>query len=221
MNLDANLFSMAVAIGGYLLYGAVLLASLFTAPWHKVRSLENLNILLLSTALLSVVWQLKIGLHPSLGFHLLGATLFTLMFGWQFALMALTLILLVTFGVSDMLWPALGWSGLISVIIPILFSYTLLKVAQSHLPHNFFIYVLLNGFLCGGLSLLLAVGSTASLLLLTESYSWEFLSTKYLPFLPMMMLVEGFFSGMLITSLVIFRPEWVSTFDDRRYLYGK
>jgi uncharacterized membrane protein len=36
-----------------------------------------------------------------------------------------------------------------------------------------------------------------------------------------MMFAEAFFSGMLITGMILFRPEWVMTFDDKRYLHGK
>jgi uncharacterized membrane protein len=32
---------------------------------------------------------------------------------------------------------------------------------------------------------------------------------------------EAFTSGALITVLVVYRPQWVTTFDDRRYLDGK
>jgi uncharacterized membrane protein len=32
---------------------------------------------------------------------------------------------------------------------------------------------------------------------------------------------EAFATGMLITLMVVYRPAWVATFDDRRYLLGK
>ncbi len=32
---------------------------------------------------------------------------------------------------------------------------------------------------------------------------------------------EAFISNLVVTVLVVYRPAWVSTFDDRRYLRGK
>ena len=29
---------------------------------------------------------------------------------------------------------------------------------------------------------------------------------------------EAFATGMLVTLMVVYKPEWVSTFDDARYL---
>jgi uncharacterized membrane protein len=62
----------------------------------------------------------------------------------------------------------------------------------------------------------------ASLLFLCcSAYTWEDIAERYLPFIPMMIFAEGFFTGMLATSMVLFRPEWIGSFDDRRYLSGK
>jgi uncharacterized membrane protein len=32
---------------------------------------------------------------------------------------------------------------------------------------------------------------------------------------------EAFATGMLITVMVVYKPQWVATFDDRRYLLDK
>ena len=37
-------------------------------------------------------------------------------------------------------------------------------------------------------------------------------------FIIVMLFPEGFLNGMLMTILVVYRPEWVSSFDDREYL---
>ncbi len=38
--------------------------------------------------------------------------------------------------------------------------------------------------------------------------------------MPLMMLPEAMLSGMLMTGLVVFRPEWVATYSDARYVDG-
>jgi len=37
----------------------------------------------------------------------------------------------------------------------------------------------------------------------------------------LLMVPEAFITGIVIALLVAFRPQWVSTFDDNRYLKGR
>ena len=41
---------------------------------------------------------------------------------------------------------------------------------------------------------------------------------EYLPFFLLLAFSEAWLGGMATTLMVVFRPEWVTTFDDRRYL---
>jgi uncharacterized membrane protein len=43
----------------------------------------------------------------------------------------------------------------------------------------------------------------------------------YLPFVPFMVFGEGFMTGMLVTGMALMKPQWLTTFDDRRYIAGK
>jgi uncharacterized membrane protein len=49
-------------------------------------------------------------------------------------------------------------------------------------------------------------------------YPLDYLLENYLPFFLLMAFSEAFITGMLITMMVIYKPEWVATFDDKRYL---
>lgn len=49
-------------------------------------------------------------------------------------------------------------------------------------------------------------------MLCCSPYGWEMLGNRYLSFLPMIIFAEGFFTGMLAASLVLFRPEWIGSF---------
>jgi uncharacterized membrane protein len=42
--------------------------------------------------------------------------------------------------------------------------------------------------------------------------------TPCLPFYFLMDWAEAFATGMMVTLMVVYRPEWVATFDDARYL---
>ena len=54
-----------------------------------------------------------------------------------------------------------------------------------------------------------------------DAYPGEQLVEESLQYLPLFMFPEAFVTGMLITIFVVYRPDWVATFDDERYLRGK
>jgi uncharacterized membrane protein len=58
-------------------------------------------------------------------------------------------------------------------------------------------------------------------LFLSGAYALAYLKTNYLPYYILMGWSEAISTGMAITLMVVYRPEWVATFDDRRYLNGK
>ena len=52
--------------------------SILRAPWARLKDSEQLNVWLGMVVFLTIIWSLKAGVRPGLGFHLLGATVFTL-----------------------------------------------------------------------------------------------------------------------------------------------
>ncbi len=221
MNLPSNLFSDTFLYTAALLFVLSLVWALLKAPWHMLKQLENLNSLLGFSVLLLLLWSMKAGIHPGMTFHLIGATLFTLMFGWQFAILSMSLVLVAITAYSGIDWWSIPLNGMVMIVLPVQITRAALNIALKKLPHHFFIYSLFNGFLCGAITMAAVVMSSILLLLYFGGYTWPFITHKFLPFLPLMMFAEAFFSGMLITGMILFRPEWVMTFDDKRYLHGK
>jgi uncharacterized membrane protein len=164
---------------------------------------------------------MKAGIHPGLNFHLLGGTLLMLMFDWPLAIIGGSLVMLGTSLSSMHEFNSFSLNALLMVIMPVGISYGVLHLSVRYLPHHFFIYAIFNGFFTGGLAMLITVVLTSLLLMLFGLYTFDFLTLKYLPFAPMMIFAEGFFTGMLATSMALFRPQWIITFDDKRYLVGK
>jgi uncharacterized membrane protein len=69
---------------------------------------------------------------------------------------------------------------------------------------------------------MLATGLAATLLLgLSGVYPFEYLLSEYLPWFLLMAWAEAFTTGAAITLMVVYRPGWVVTFDDNRYLRNK
>ena len=221
MNFTADLFPEMFYWMAHLAFAMLLGWALYSAPWYKIRNRENLHVFLGTTVALLVIWSLKAGIKPGMSFHLLGATLLMLMFGWQFALFSISLVLLGQALYGNIEWFGFSLNALLMGGVPVLFSYAVFRLSLLFLPRHFFIYTLFNGFFCAGLTMAMTMVLVSLLLACCSHYSFETIRHSYLSFAPMMIFAEAFFTGMLATSMVLFRPEWIGSFDDRRYLSGK
>ena len=174
---------------------------------------------------LLLLWGVKAGISPGLGFHHLGATIFTLMLGWPLAIFGLSAILLLSLllehaGLTTQLL-ALGINGLLSIVVPVFTSYAMLKLSQRYLPDNFFIYIFVVAFFGAGLAVAVSRLVSMAVLGLAGVYSDATLIQESLLMMPLFMFPEAFITGMLISIFVVYRPNWVVTFDDERYIVGK
>ncbi len=190
------------------------------AGWGMLRDAGNLNIFLAATVAVLGLWLIKTGIKPGLSFHLLGATALTLMFRPLFALLALALVTAaITLWRGEYASFAANW--LIMGAVPVAVSWLLFRLIDRKLPNHFFIYVFLNAFFGAALAIS-AVGLTSTAFLATAgAYGLDYLLEEYLPYYLLIAWSEAFATGMLITLMVVYKPAWVATFDDRRYLLGK
>ncbi|MGD2055670.1 MAG: energy-coupling factor ABC transporter permease [Gammaproteobacteria bacterium] len=203
------------------MYGLLLAGALLTAPWSKLSDNEASHIYFGAVACVALLWSLRAGIEPGMNYHVLAVTSLCLMFDWQFALLAVSLILLITTWQGPAGWEAFAVNGLVMGAVPILFTRTLLYFSQRWLSHNFFIYIFLNAFLAGALSMLLCGLSAAAVLGLAHPPGPGGLAGDYLQMIPLLMFGEAFVNGMAMTLLVAYKPRWVATFHDRWYLQGK
>jgi len=84
-----------------------------------------------------------------------------------------------------------------------------------------FIYLYVVGFFGGALSVLVVMATNALVYGLFTDVAWESIVREYLQYTPLLILPEGVLNGMIITGLVMFRPEWVITYSDARYVDGR
>jgi len=218
MDIPAGLLPSSSLWIAAIVYAVLLVVALLTAPWAKILDQEGSNIYFGAVALLAVVWILRAGIEPGYNYHLLGATALCLMFDWQFGLAAVSLVLLITTWQGPAGWEAFGINALVMGAVPVLFTRSMLYACQRWLPHNFFIYVFINAFLAGALSMLFCGLAAAAVLGLAAAGS---LSGQYLQVIPLLMFGEAFLNGMVMILLVAYKPRWVATFHDRWYLDGK
>jgi uncharacterized membrane protein len=193
----------------------------YRAPWFHLKETESLNILLAVTVGIMVVWTLRAGFSPGLDIHLVGATLLTLMFGWEFATLAITLILVAHTIYAGSSWLALPVNAVLVGALPSLVTRAIFHVSDSRLPNNFFIYIFICAFFGAAVAVATVVFATSGVHWISGAYSWDYLWQNYTRYVPLAMLPEAFITGMLMSVFIAYRPEWVSTFDDSRYLDNK
>lgn len=190
------------------------------AHWRMLADRANLNVFAGACVAVLALWLIKAGIKPGLNFHLLGASALTLMFRPWFALLALALILAAVTLMSGE-YAAYPANLLIMAVLPVGLSWGLYRLGEHWLPHHLFIYVFLNGFFGSALAVSAVGLASTGFVALAGAYPLDYLLENYLPFYLLMAWSEAFATGMLITILVVYKPEWLATFDDRRYLHGK
>lgn len=203
-------------------YSTALLYTAIKCPWQRIKTTATTTHAYFGSCVaLLLLWSIKSDVIPGLEYHYLGATLLTLMFGWQLAFIGLSIVLLglVFNGGSD--WQSYPLNALVMGLFPCLGSYLVYRLVDRYLPNHFFIYIFVNAFFGAALVLVSLLALAMLIMMAGEIYTWEELSSRYLPFVPLMLFPEAFITGFLITIMVVMRPEWVYTFDDHRYLDGK
>jgi len=222
MNLPDHLLPSAWYWFAHALYIMVLGAAIYAAPWRRLKDSEQLHLWLGSCVALMLLWSfLKTGIRPGLNFHVLGATLVTLMFGPYLAVVGLSVVLLGVsfFGYSG--WESFSANALLMGALPVTVSYAIYRLADSKLPNHFFVYIFVNAFIGAAVAMAATGLATTGMFALSGVYSADYLTSNYLPYYLLMGWSEALLTGMLATLLVVFRPQWVATFDDARYIRNK
>jgi len=195
--------------------------SVFRAPWRRLKDSEQQHVWLGMIVGLILFWCLKAGVKPGLNFHLLGAMVFTLCFGPHLAFVGLCLVLVgATFnGAAGVFSFALN--ALLQAGVGVLVAQTVHQLVSRFLPAQFFVFIFVNSFFGAALTIM-GVGFIITLVLaFSGAYSWDYLIGEYFPYFMLLGFSEAWLSGMLTTLFVIYRPEWITSFDDSRYLANK
>jgi uncharacterized membrane protein len=202
-------------------FAALVAQAARTAPWVGMADSQRLHVYAGGIVACMLLWTIAGNVGRGLSFHLLGATVLTLMFGARLAIVGLTIALagVTLAGLAG--WQALGLNGLLMIALPVAVSRTMHAVISRRLPNHFFIYVFGSAFLNGGLAMAANGIATTVLLWWAGVRSGAYLFTEYLPYYLFLSWGEALVTGMLMTMLVVYRPRWVGSFDDARYLAGR
>ncbi len=119
-------------------------------------------------------------------------------------------------------WASFGPNLLCTAVVPALFAARLHEIVHERLPRNYFVYFFVSVFLGSALAWNLAALTRALLLALSGQPAMSAdTGADYLAILPLMTFGEAFINGIVISAAVMFRPEWVRSFDDGAYLWKR
>lgn len=220
MNLVSSHIPSDWAIALWLLLAGVFVLMWRRAAWKVLAQPGNLNVFLGATVVLLGLWLIKAGIRPGLNFHLLGATALTLMFRPWFAILALALVI-AGLTIHTGQYAAYPANVLLMAILPVSISWAIYRFVDRKMPNHMFIYIFLNCFFGAGITIALVGIASTFLATALGIYRLDYLLDNYLPFYMLMAWAEAFATGMILTLLVVYKPEWVATFDDLRYLHSK
>lgn len=225
MNFPDALFPQAWAFGAFLPLVLLLAWSVWTAPWKRLADSGQSNVWLGTIVLLSLVWSMKAGVKPGLNMHLLGATMFTLMFGRQLAIVGLSLVLAAVTLNADLHgypgWQAYALNALVLCVFPPLLADAIRRLVERFLPPNFFIFIFVAAFFGAAITAIATGFFTTALLWLADIYPATLLFEDYFPYYLLLGFSEAWLNGAMVTLMVVYLPHWVGSFDDRRYLLNK
>jgi uncharacterized membrane protein len=220
--LSASLLPASFYLVGWLGLAWLAWLWLMSGDWRRLAEPSRLNLFLAATVAVLALWQIRTGIKPGLSFHFYGVAALTLMFGFWRATFAGALILLANAAFGRGSWNALGFDVLLAAALPAAVSWGLFRLLERRLPNHFFIYVLGNGFFGAALSVAAIGLATTALMALAGAYSLEYLLSHYTPYATLLIgWAEAFTTGMAITMMAVYRPAWLETFDDARYIRNK
>ena len=206
----------------WLVTGGLLAALGYIQSLIRIRRQANVNSLpwlslLISTAALVVLWQIRAGTMPGLSLHLLGAMLCTLVFGPALAVLPLSVALISVTLTTGADWQVFGLNACLLVFWPVLVSQGLAGLV-ARLPSNIFVFIFVGGFFASAFVVLCTGWLMAGVLWLMQFYPWPGLLEDFASYWLLVAFSEAWLTGMLLTVMVVYRPELVAMFDAVRYI---
>ena len=198
-----------------LLVAAAIVPALAMAPWRTLRASGLQNPWLACLVLLPWLWAAQRALPGGVVLQMSGACLLVLMFGWPLALLSLLPIAVAGawIGGADLAHAvgALAWNG----VLPATLALALGLATRRWLPHHLFVFILGRGFIVSALAIAAAGALSVWWQPLPPGTELEGLLLGHW----LMAWGEAFVTGMFTAIFVAFKPEWLASWSDRRYLH--
>lgn len=192
---------------------------LYYLPWRWFK--QHYNVFFAFVVVLMILWTIRAGIKPGFEYHYLGATLFTLLFGWQLAIIGMSLVMLGNILAGLSYWQSLSFNLLLMAVLPVMSSWFFYVQMTRRLPHHYFIYVFVGAFFNAAIAIALSVFSASLLLVAGHTYSLDVVMYEYTPYISLMVYPEAFLTGLLIIIMSIYFPDQVYTFNDQFFTLSR
>ncbi|TXH59953.1 MAG: hypothetical protein E6Q93_07800 [Burkholderiaceae bacterium] len=191
-----------------------LAVALALRPWLSLRGTQLWHPWLACLVLMPWLWAAQRYMPAGVAVQLSGACLMVLMLGWPLAVLSLVPIAALGAWLGGIAWPEaldhLAWNGIATAT----FALGIGLATRRWLPRHPFVFILGRGFLVTALAMVIA--GTLSALASPLPEGTELASVLLGHWL--MAWGEAFATGMLVAIFVAFKPEWLATWSDARYL---
>jgi len=192
---------------------AAFLLALPFRPWAILRAPALRALWIGAMVTLPILWAAQATLPVAFPAQLSGACLLALMVGWPLAIVTLLLVAIAASALAgdpSRASELAAWAG----VAPATLAFALGMATRRWLPKHVFVYILGRGFLATALAIGIAgtlrvwIGpapaGAAPMDLVTAHWLIGF--------------GEAFLTGALAAICVAFRPQWLLTWSDARYL---
>lgn len=197
---------------------------LFATSKRALTDLRHTQRLPIAVVALILLWfvqaTIDIGYLKSVGYHLIGMNILSLMLGSAGALWLGSAWLLLYgcawFGVDFVHVFALNAC---CIIVPACSLNALARhIGHKYLPAHLFIYIFIFGFLTGAAGMMLTGFIVREALLNLSAFDTGMSRVSLLPLFLLLSWGEAFLSGIWAAVCIAFKPEWLATFNDAVYL---
>lgn len=217
MNLQYDTAPLALAAAGWILLVPALAAAIRTVRRGFLRPGIVEHAWLGGVVAVALLWMVQVRVGGSPAFGMLGSALFALVFGYSRGLLGLALALLLHTALAGGSWLNLGLNGFLLGIVPAAIATLMRRQIERRLPRNPFVFMIGNGmFATLAATALTRLALIAASLLAGPVHSSVAMGT-YMGATMLLAWSEAIVSGMLLSALVVFRPDVVLTFREELY----
>lgn len=188
--------------------------------WLLVQQPQIMRLFGAAGVCLLLLWQVKAQLPGGPALHFIGITAATLVLGLRLSLWLIPAILFITATATVLVAPAqqltipqllLDWSVFTLLALQ---SYLQLWWVNRQFGQHIFVYIFLAAFAgsaCCAVTFILLQSFAASL---SDTTTQAAELNNYLVLTPLLALPEAILNGMAVTLLLVYRPQWVATYDN-------
>jgi uncharacterized membrane protein len=206
-----------LVIAGALVAGGLVALAGWRKPFARLGDTALQHLWLGMIVAIAVLWTINVWLGDGPVMHLIGATLMVTLFDWVLALIAMAAVVGLVAVILGCPWEGIGLTFVVFGALPVLVSALIQRAIAAWLPRHFSLFILGHGFLTAAVALVTAAAAAVSVHMVLHGSIAGVLPVGYWSNMMLLALGEAWFCGMLTTIFAVYRPAWVTTYDQRLY----